>query len=70
MAIPIKHVHPPGECNRVVSSKFKKHRAVSVDGDEEDDDDYIADGSDSSEEDNQQSDPRWDALRGLDLEDN
>ena len=70
LAIPIKHVHPPGECNRVVSSKFKKHRAVSVDGDEEDDDDYIADGSDSSEEDNQQSDPRWDALRGLDLEDN
>ncbi len=70
LAIPIKHVHPPGECNRVVSSKFKKHRAVSVDGDEEDDDDYIADDSDSSEEDNQQSDPRWDALRGLDLEDN
>ena len=23
LAIPIKHVHPPGECNRVVASKFR-----------------------------------------------
>lgn len=72
LAIPIKHVHAPGECNREVSSKFKKHRAVSIDsGDEDDDDDFIAEDSDSQEEeDNQNNDPRWDALRGLDLEDN
>ncbi len=73
LAIPIKHVHPAGECNRVVSSKFKKHRAVSanVETDDDDDGDFIPDDSDTDdEEDNQQSDPRWDALRGLDLEDN
>ena len=45
LTIPIKHVHPTGECNRVVSSKFKKHRAVSVDDEEDDSDDLIAEDS-------------------------
>ena len=38
LTIPIKHVHPSGECNRMVSSKFRKHRAVTAD-DEDDDND-------------------------------
>lgn len=71
LTIPIKHVHPTGECNRVVSSKFKKHRAVSVDDEEDDSDDLIADDSEPQEdEDAQQNDPRWDALRGINLDDN
>jgi len=40
LTIPIKHVHPRGECNRTVSSKFKKHQAVSAD-DEQDEDDFL-----------------------------
>lgn len=73
LTIPIKHIHPPGECNKIVSSKFKKHRAVSAedkeanDNDEEEDDDEI-DLQDN--DDSQPTDPRWDALRGLNMEDN
>ena len=72
LTIPIKHVHPAGECNRVVSSKFKKHRAVSADDEQDEDDDLIADDSEPQEEedDTQQNDSRWDALRGLELDDN
>lgn len=71
LTIPIKHVHPAGECNRVVSSKFKKHRAVSTDDDDDDGDDLIEEDSEpQDEEDIQQSDPRWDSLRGLNLDDN
>ena len=67
--IPIKHVHPQGECNRTMSSKLRKHRAISVDDvdddiEQDDDDDF------SDEDDTQVSDPRWDALKGLNLEDN
>ena len=69
LTIPIKHVHPAGECNRVVSSKFRKHRAVSVD-DEDDDDGDTGDEDFSEEEESSSSDPRWDALKGLELEDN
>ena len=67
--IPIKHVHPQGECNRTMSSKLRKHRATSADdGDDEMDDDQ--DDDFSEEEDTQTSDPRWDALKGLNIEDN
>jgi len=74
LAIPIKHVHPPGECNRLVSSKFKKHRAVSSDDendDEDTDDNFVDDDSHSNEaEEVQSNDPRWDALKGLEFDDN
>ena len=71
LTIPIKHVHPRGECNRTVSSKFKKHRAVSADDEDDDSDDIIDDDSEPQEdEDVQQTDPRWDALREINLDDN
>lgn len=70
LTIPIKHTHPPGECNRVVSSKYSKHRAVSADDDEDDSDEFISEDSETQEEDTPQNDPRWDALRGLELDDN
>ena len=70
LTIPIKHTHPPGECNRVVSSKYNKHRAVSADDDEDDSDEFISEDSETQEEDTPQNDPRWDALRGLELDDN
>ncbi|WP_352421444.1 DUF177 domain-containing protein [Proteiniphilum sp.] len=69
LTIPIKHVHPAGECNRVVSSKLRKHRAVSTD-DADDDDGDIQDDDFSDEEESQDNDPRWDALKGLNLEEN
>ncbi len=68
LAIPIKHVHPTGECNRVVSSKLRKHRAVSTD--DPDDEVEVGDDDFSEEEETQDNDPRWDALKGLNLEEN
>jgi uncharacterized metal-binding protein YceD (DUF177 family) len=48
LAIPIKHTHAPGKCNKEMSEKLKSHTANS----EEEDD----------------TDPRWDVLKELDLE--
>jgi len=69
LTIPIKHVHPAGECNRAVSSKLRKHRAVSKDEGETDeepeDEEELTDEGDP-----QSGDPRWEALKGLNFEDN
>jgi len=59
LSVPMKHVHPPGKCNKVMSSKLNKHKAVSsddtLDDEEEGEDDTFEAGND----------PRWDALKGL-----
>ena len=70
LAIPIKHVHAPGKCNKAMTSKLKKHSPK----DSGDDDDFDSVGADediiiSDEEDKGSMDPRWDALKGL-IEDN
>ena len=68
LAIPIKHVHTPGKCNKQMTSKLKKHSAKSEDDDNEsfdfeaDDDIIITDNGDSTEND---MDPRWGALKGF-----
>jgi uncharacterized metal-binding protein YceD (DUF177 family) len=69
LTIPIKHVHPAGECNRAASSKLRKHRAVSKDEEETDED--LGDEEELTDEgDTQSGDPRWEALKGLNFEDN
>ena len=35
LAIPIKHVHPLGKCNRAMSALLKKHKTRSTDEDDE-----------------------------------
>ncbi|HBG56494.1 MULTISPECIES: YceD family protein [unclassified Proteiniphilum] len=70
LAIPIKHVHPSGECNRLVSSKLRKHRAVNDDDDDMSDEDAPDDDEFTNEDDAQVTDPRWDALKGLNIDDN
>lgn len=62
LAIPIKHVHPFGQCNKGMSSKLSEHIAFDAN-----DDDFV----DFDEEDNASkgTDPRWDALKGLSSED-
>ena len=66
LSIPIKHVHAPGKCNKQMTSKLKKHSAKSDDNDQtfgaDDVDDVIITDDDSEEE---RTDPRWDALKGL-----
>lgn len=61
--IPIKHVHPQGDCNKTMVSKLRKHIARHKDEDDEpdmdfeDDEDYIADEV--------PTDPRWDGLQNI-----
>lgn len=68
LTIPIKHVHAPGKCNKSMTSKLKKHSPKSEDGEDfgADTDDIVI--TDEGEEDS--SDPRWDALKGLIENDN
>ncbi len=56
LALPMKHVHKPGECNEVMASKLKE---LCVDESNEDNE------VPESESDNQPVDPRWDVLRNL-----
>ncbi|MDR2805367.1 MAG: DUF177 domain-containing protein [Dysgonamonadaceae bacterium] len=66
LAIPIKHIHAPGKCNKQMSAKLKKHTAKATD-----DDAFDIDGNDThaiAEDPEDNSDPRWDALKQLDLE--
>ena len=70
LTIPIKHVHPAGECNRMVSSKLRKHRAVSADDGDEDEEEMGDDEEFIDEEGTPPTDPRWDVLKGLDIDEN
>jgi len=68
--VPMKHVHEPGKCNKTMTAKLRKHTARSYD-DETDDgasDDEVSDSSDFSSE--PSTDPRWDALRDFEENDN
>ncbi|MCM1020753.1 MAG: DUF177 domain-containing protein [Muribaculum sp.] len=69
LAIPIKHVHPLGKCNRAMSTLLRKHRSPGSLVDSEDSelqeellDDELLDEGDTSES---ATDPRWDALKNL-----
>ena len=59
LAIPIKHVHPFGQCNQGMSSKLSEH--ITFDADEE----GLADDGEDGESQGGGYDPRWDALKGL-----
>ncbi|MBR0038216.1 MAG: DUF177 domain-containing protein [Bacteroidales bacterium] len=63
LAIPIKHVHPYGQCNAGMSSKLSEH--IAIDASEED----FLNMSEESEADSETVDPRWEALKGLRTED-
>jgi uncharacterized metal-binding protein YceD (DUF177 family) len=67
LAIPIKHIHAPGKCNKQMSAKLKKHAAKSTD----DDDSFDIENEDiivTEEDMDDTTDPRWDALKNLEIE--
>jgi len=67
LAIPIKHIHAPGKCNKQMTVKLKKHSAKAIDDNDSldmEEDDMMAD----DEEPESASDPRWDALKNLEIE--
>ena len=51
LEIPLRHVHPAGQCNKAMAATLKSHNADSDDDEEGAQTDY--------------NDPRWDALRDL-----
>jgi uncharacterized metal-binding protein YceD (DUF177 family) len=60
LSLPAKKVHPPGACNKTMSSKLNKYKTRSADDDSDDDlDDDLDDNDDSF------TDSRWDALKDL-----
>ncbi len=67
LAIPMKHVHAPGKCNKAMSAKLSQHRARSID---DEDDDFEDMNDNEISEQNVPTDPRWDALKGLIENDN
>lgn len=67
LSTPIKKIHAPGKCNKTMSSKLNKHKAVSLD-DEDSDEEENFDSNEISIDENT-TDPRWDALKGLNDDD-
>lgn len=69
LAIPIKHVHPMGKCNRAMSSLLKKHKATAANDPDADLEDELIDEmdsmGDSAPEADAPTDPRWDKLKDL-----
>jgi uncharacterized metal-binding protein YceD (DUF177 family) len=69
LAIPIKHVHAPGKCNKQMTTKLKKHSAKSDDDDQSSGSDDVDDVIITDEEpDEDKIDPRWEALKGFNEE--
>ena len=67
LAIPVKHVHPMGKCNRQMSALLRKHRAKAT-GEDAALEEELIDQIDQI--DDAPTDPRWDALKGLGSQDN
>lgn len=63
LTIPLKHVHPSGQCNKEMAAKLRSHAAL-IEGEEADDEDDFYSASDE-EATTETNDPRWDALRSL-----
>ncbi|MBP1675459.1 MAG: hypothetical protein H6Q20_18 [Bacteroidetes bacterium] len=60
--IPIKHTHAPGECNKTMVTKLKRH--ITRSKDDEDTDLEVEDDDDFAVDDNQ-IDPRWEGLQNI-----
>ncbi|VBB48438.1 conserved hypothetical protein [uncultured Paludibacter sp.] len=63
--IPIKHVHPSGECNKTMIGKLKKHITRQKSDEEDDDLQDIDFEDDEMETDETPTDPRWDGLQNI-----
>ena len=65
LAIPMKHVHAPGECNGIMDSELHKYLRISPDDDDEEDYSAEDDGSSSDAEGDKPIDPRWNELKKI-----
>ena len=65
LSIPIKLVHLPGDCNKMVSKKLRKYRATLADDEVVEYDTLDADYTDDEITIPSAPDPRWDALKKI-----
>ncbi len=66
LAIPMKHVHAPGKCNKTMTGKLSKHLRTT--NDEEGEEESFAGGEDIVIEETdteEQIDPRWNDLKKI-----
>ncbi|NLO69964.1 MAG: DUF177 domain-containing protein [Porphyromonadaceae bacterium] len=63
--IPLKHVHAPGECNKTMVGKLKKHITRQKSDDDDISDLDFDDTDDDVETDEVPTDPRWDGLQNI-----
>ncbi len=67
LAIPMKHVHAPGKCNKAMSSKLSKHIRTTPD-DEMDEETFVPEeeSNELANEDTETAvDPRWDEFKKI-----
>ncbi len=67
LAIPMKHVHPVGKCNKTMSGKLSKHMRTASAEEEEDvfvseDEEFSNEAADKGDS---QVDPRWSELKKI-----
>ncbi|MDD2525683.1 MAG: DUF177 domain-containing protein [Bacteroidales bacterium] len=62
LQIPIKHVHPTGECNKPMLSKLRKFRVVDENDSEESEEEPF---DDEESDDIENVDPRWEKLKNI-----
>lgn len=66
LALPMKHVHAPGKCNKAMTSKLSKHIRVAAEDDEAFEMDFHEEAeNDNLEEDTTTVDPRWNELKKI-----
>ena len=63
LAIPMKHVHAPGKCNKAMSSKLNQHLRVL--SDEESEEDAWENEEEEIGETDRPVDPRWNELKKI-----
>ena len=66
LAIPMKHVHAPGKCNKTVTGKLSKHLRTNNSDEDSDDSTYESEPDIVVEEETEeQIDPRWNELKKI-----
>ena len=63
LAIPMKHVHAPGKCNKAMAGKLNQHLRIAAD--DEDMADMEMDEDEDLESTSLPSDPRWNELKKI-----
>lgn len=65
LAIPLKHVHQPGKCNKQMTGQLRKHSASSTHDEETDNEEESRDDMNDYSSEPKAHDARWDKLNEL-----